>query len=231
MNVAIIPARGGSKRIPRKNIKNFLGVPIIAYSIRAALESNIFDRVIVSTDDNEIAQVALKYGAEVPFMRPKEISDDYAGTHEVMSHSVKFLLDSGFNPKNVCCIYATAPLIKSSDIKKGLKLLNKGKYKSVLSATSFSYPVQRSFYKRNDRLKMLFPENFFSRSQDLEEVFHDAGQFYWSSSEAWIGVSEGFNEHSSIVQLPSWRVQDIDNLDDWKHAELIYKVMNYENFK
>jgi len=227
MNIAIIPARGGSKRIPKKNIKFFLGKPIIAYSIENAIDSNLFDRVIVSTDDDEIAKVAIKYGAEVPFIRPKKLSGDFLGTHEVVGHAVKLLEDNNELVDYVCCLYATAPLIKIKDLTKGFELIKTGKWESVIAATNFSYPIFRSFEKLpNGGLRMFFPEHYTSRSQDLVEAYHDAGQFYWASARVWKDKSRGFSENSTIVKLPNYLVQDIDTMEDWAKAENIY-----ENYK
>ena len=227
MNVAIIPARGGSKRIPKKNIKDFLGKPIIAYSIEIALNSKLFKKVIVSTDDEEIKDVAIKYGAEVPFTRPKKLSDDFTGTHEVVGHAVKWLEDNGELMDYACCIYPTAPLIKKDDLIKGFKLIQTGKWISVMAATNFSYPIFRSFEILPDGgLKMTFPEHYNSRSQDLPEIYHDAGLFYWAKIETWKDKPKEYNEKNSIIKIPNHRVQDIDTLDDWKKAEIIYKIIN-----
>jgi pseudaminic acid cytidylyltransferase len=226
MNIAVIPARSGSKRIPKKNIKPFLGKPIIAYSIEAALSSNIFDRVIVSTDSDEIAKIALNYGAEVPFIRPKNLSDDFSGTHEVVGHAIKSLeLDDNLI-SYVCCIYATVPMIQTSDLKDGLNLMKTNKWHSVIAATSFSYPIFRSFERApSGGLKMVFPEHYSSRSQDLPEIYHDAGQFYWAKPEIWKQKPSKFDENTAIIELPPYRVQDIDTLEDWKRAEIIYKYL------
>ena len=225
-NIAIIPARGGSKRIPKKNIKDFLGKPIIAYSIEVAVNSKLFSRVIVSTDDQEIRDVAIKYGAEVPFIRPKKIADDFTGTHEVIGHAVKWLEESGKKMDYVCCIYSTAPLIDKDDLLKGFDMIKTNKWNSVLAATNFSYPIFRSFKNLPDGgLKMVFPEHYNSRSQDLPEVYHDAGLFYWAKPEIWKKKPEIFNERNSIVKIPNFRIQDIDTLDDWKRAEIIYQTL------
>lgn len=227
MNVAIIPARGGSKRIPKKNIKDFLGKPIIAYSIENALNSKLFKKVIVSTDDEEIKDVVIKYGAEVPFIRPKQISDDYTGTHAVIGHAVKWLEDNSEILDYACCIYPTAPLIKKDDLIKGLELIQSGKWDSVMAATNFSYPIFRSFKILSDGgLKMTFPEHYNSRSQDLPEIYHDAGLFYWAKPDTWKDKPKEYNEKNSIIKIPNHRVQDIDTLDDWKKAEIIYKIIN-----
>lgn len=227
MKVAIIPARGGSKRIPRKNIKPFLGKPLIAYSIEAAIQSRLFDQVIVSTDDDEIAEVAVRFGAQAPFFRPAELADDFAGTHEVVGHAVRWLLDSGLPVSHACCIYATAPLIQSEDIRKGLQLLEGSDWKSVFAATSFAYPIFRSFLRDSaGGLSMVFPQHFQTRSQDLPEAFHDAGQFYWARAADWLEPSVGFSKSATIIQIPRWRTQDIDTPEDWKHAEFLWRLLN-----
>ncbi|MDA0791680.1 MAG: pseudaminic acid cytidylyltransferase [Proteobacteria bacterium] len=223
MNVAIIPARGGSKRIPRKNILPFCGKPIIAHSIETAIQSQLFGKVIVSTDDEEIASVSREYGAEVPFLRPPELSDDFTGTHEVVGHAVTFLIDSGVRVDYACCIYATAPLIQLEDLTTAYGLVKDGCWETVFAAARFPHPIHRSFQCREDGgLEMFFPEHFQSRSQDLPIAMHDAGQFCWASANTWINPPLGFTEKSSVVELPSWRVQDIDTPEDWKRAELLY---------
>lgn len=221
MRVALIPARGGSKRIPRKNIRLFAGRPMIAHSIDAALRSQLFDRVIVSTDDGEIARVATDCGAEVPFMRPAHLSDDKAGTTEVVAHAVGWLESQGLKEISaICCIYATAPFMTLADLRQGLALLEAGGWQYVFSATTFAAPVFRSFQKDEDgRLQMIFPQHFSSRSQDLPEALHDAAQFYWGRPGAWMKQLKVFDVHSSVVILPRWRVQDIDTEDDWRRAE------------
>lgn len=230
MKVAIIPARGGSKRIPKKNIKSFLGKPIIAYSIETAIESKLFDKVIVSTDDAEIAKVAENYGAEVPFLRPAKLSDDFSGTHEVVGHAVKFLLDEGIDVEVACCLYATAPLIQQEDLKEAFKLFKQDGWDSVFAAAEFSYPIFRSFQcTKSGGLKMFFPEHYQTRSQDLPTAIHDAGQFYWASAKTWVEPPKGFSESSTVIKIPSWRVQDIDTLEDWKRAEMIFKLTQERN--
>ena len=226
MNIAIIPARGGSKRIPRKNIKEFCGKPIIAWSIEAAKVSGLFEHIIVSTDDNEIAEIAKYWGAEVPFRRPIELSNDYAGTTEVVAHAIKWALDQGLNFEAVCCIYATAPFIQSVDLKQGLIALKSGEWAYAFTATDFAAPIFRSF-KQTDAggIEMFFPEYFLSRSQDLPKALHDAGQFYWGKPSAWLEKKRIFDCHSLPVIIPRWRVQDIDTLDDWNQAELMHKAL------
>lgn len=226
MNIAIIPARGGSKRIPRKNIKEFHGKPMIAYSIEAAVISRCFDKIIVSTDDAEIAEVAIKYGAEVPFMRPANISDDYATTLDVIKHAIEFTESQGWAVKNVCCIYATAPFINHEFIQKGLCELISAKIDYAFSATSFPFPIQRAL-KLNDeqRVEMFQPKHLNTRSQDLEEAYHDAGQFYWGTKSAFLQRKPFFSHESKAVLLPRKRVQDIDTNEDWELAEALYKAL------
>ena len=227
MRIAVIPARGGSKRIPRKNLKDFLGRPLIGYSVQAALDAEIFDRVLVSTEDPEIAAVARDLGAETPFMRPNALADDFTGTHEVMTHAVRSLIDGGCAVEEACCIYATAPFIQAEDIRAGLSLLQSGDWHSVFGATTFPAPIFRSFRQEDSGgLAMIFPQYFQTRSQDLPETYHDAGQFYWARTESWLRPSEGFSRRATIVKLPRWRVQDIDTPEDWEHAELLWRFMH-----
>jgi pseudaminic acid cytidylyltransferase len=228
MNICIIPARGGSKRIPRKNIKEFCGKPMIAYSIECALASNIFDEIVVSTDDEEIAEVAKTYGATVPFMRPAELANDHAGTIPVIAHALQWFEASGLTPSAVCCIYATAPFIQLDDLKQGLATLESGPWEYVFSATSFGFPIFRSFKRYDDgSVEMFFQEYFETRSQDLPEAFHDAGQFYWGRPSAWSGNKRFFDRSSNVVMLPRWRVQDIDCAEDWKRAEVLMRLLQH----
>lgn len=225
MNVAIIPARGGSKRIPRKNIKEFCGKPMIAWSIEAAHKSGVFDRIIVSTDDEEIAAVARAYGAEVPFMRPQNISDDFASTVDVIHHAITELIKST-NIKNVCCIYATAPFIQKEDLREALSKLYTHECDYVFSATSFPFPIQRAV-RINFRgfVEMFNPQHEKTRSQDLEPAFHDAGQFYWGKPEAFLARKGFFTSRSVLQLLPRERVQDIDTQADWDVAENLFKLL------
>lgn len=220
----MIPARGGSKRIPRKNIKEFCGKPMIAWSILAAQKSALFDRIIVSTDDTEIAEVARAWGAETPFLRPPELSDDYAGTTEVIAHATRWFEQQGEAPSAVCCIYATAPLIQANDLVLGLELLESGDWAYVFSVSEFSSPVYRAFRELPEGgIDMIFPDFFSTRSQDLPKALHDAGQFYWGRPSAWTKGLRIFDRHSMPLILPSWRVQDIDSKDDWARAEMVFK--------
>jgi len=227
VRIAVIPARGGSKRIPRKNIRPFAGKPMIAYSIHCALDSGLFERVIVSTDDAEIAKVATGLGAEAPFVRPPDLSDDYTGTTEVIAHAVEFM--QGQLPLSaVCCIYATAPFIAKEDIARGCALLEAGSWQFVFSATTYAFPIFRSFRTTQGQgVQMFFPEHFGSRSQDLPEALHDAGQFYWGRPQAWLDRQPIFSERSTIVAVPRWRVQDIDTAEDWHRAETLAQAQGW----
>ncbi|CAM3890598.1 pseudaminic acid cytidylyltransferase [Vibrio aquimaris] len=226
MRIAIIPARGGSKRIPRKNIKAFHGKPMIAYSIEAAISSKCFDKVIVSTDDAEIAEVACKYGAEVPFLRPTAISDDYASTMDVMEHAILWCKNQGYKIDAVCCLYATAPFVLPEDLQLGYQLLKEANVQFTFSATSFPFPIQRAIKLDSlGSVSMFSPENEHVRSQDLEEAYHDAGQFYWGKTDAFLSKLSIFSPHSKAVLLPRSRVQDIDTPEDWDLAEALFSAI------
>lgn len=226
MRLAIIPARGGSKRIPRKNIKPFCGKPMIAWSIEAALQSACFDRVIVSTDDIEIADVARQHGAEVPFMRPAELSDDHTGTIPVIRHAIEWCGQQEQSVEQACCLYATAPFVTAEDLRRGLEVLQDNSCDYAFSVTSYAFPIQRAIrINGNGRVEMFSPEHFNTRSQDLEEAFHDAGQFYWGRAEAWLQGKQIFGQGSHPVLLPRHRVQDIDTSEDWDRAEWLFKAM------
>lgn len=226
MNIAIIPARGGSKRIPRKNIKLFHGKPMIAWSILAAKQAGCFERIIVSTDDAEISAVAQEYGADVPFMRPAEIANDYATTGEVISHAISWLNQQGQTPEHVCCLYATAPFVEPDDLCQGLALLAaNSECQFAFSATRFSFPIQRAIRRdASGRVGMFHPEYQLTRSQDLEEAYHDAGQFYWGRTSAWLNKAPIFAAYSKLVLLPNFRVQDIDTPEDWLRAERLFAL-------
>lgn len=229
MKLAVIPARGGSKRIPRKNINLFGGKPIIAWSIDAAINSNCFDRIIVSTDDPEIAEIAIAYGAEVPFVRPLELSDDFSGTIPVVAHAIEWQNQNGLMPKQVCCIYATAPFLRDKDIVRGLQILNSMDVDYAFSVTKFASPIQRAIRVTEDcRIEMLHPEYFSVRSQDLEDAWHDAGQFYWGKAQAWLEHRTLFTNQAAPVPLPHYRVQDIDTLDDWVRAEALFNCIQQD---
>lgn len=223
-NIAVIPARGGSKRIPRKNIKIFHGQPLISYSIEAAIRSKCFDKIIVSTDDEEIAEVALRYGAEVPFLRSKELSNDFAGTTPVIQDAILKLDDADI--EYVCCVYATAPMLSAQDIRTGLNTLKeKEDCNYAFSITTYDFPIQRSLsLNQENRVAMHNPDLFSTRSQDLEECWHDAGQFYWGTKQAWQQGLPIFDSNSLGIKLPRHRVQDIDTLEDWDMAEMLYQI-------
>jgi pseudaminic acid cytidylyltransferase len=225
INLCVIPARGGSKRIPRKNIREFCGKPMIAWSIEAAKKSRIFDAIIVSTDDDEIAAVAESCGAMVPFFRPKELSDDHTPTLPVIAHAIQKWETMQPAPSFVCCIYATAPLIDPENIKGAYETTVKGKWNYVFSATSFPYPVFRAIrLDESHAVHLVFPENLNKRSQDFPEIWHDAGQFYWGRRNAWIQAIPILGQTSTIHPIPRWQVQDIDSFEDWENAELLKKI-------
>lgn len=225
MRLAVIPARGGSKRIPRKNIKMFCGKPMIAWSIEAALGCGCFDQVVVSTDDEEIADVARRYGALVPFMRPAELADDQTGTIPVIRHAVEWFNHQAAPVESACCLYATAPFISSVDLRRGLDKLQGSDCDYAFSVTSYAFPIQRAIRIQDGRVEMFEPENFNTRSQDLEEAYHDAGQFYWGKAHAWINESPIFTPRSLPIFLPRHQVQDIDTPEDWVRAEWLFKAM------
>ena len=225
-NLCIIPARGGSKRIPRKNIKQFCGKPIIAYSIEAALGSKLFDEVMVSTDDEEIAEIAKKYGAKVPFMRSQENADDLATTVDVLIEVINEYKRAGKEFDHCCCIYPTAPLIKIEKLKSGFDKLWNDNFDVVFPVVSFSYPIWRGLKKNDDdNFSMLWPEHQNSRSQDLDEVYHDAGQWYWFRTDQLVKSKKLFGDNTSCVILNETEVQDIDTSTDWKLAELKYELL------
>lgn len=226
MKVAVIPARGGSKRIPRKNIKPFCGQPMIAWSIETALASRCFDRVIVSTDDDEIATIATAIGAEAPFRRPPELSHDEAGTMPVMEHALASLSLQQAGLTHACCIYPTAPFIRQEDLRQGLDLLIASDRDYAFTVTSFGYPIQRALrLDEQGRVSMFEPAHARTRSQDLEEAFHDAGQFYWGKAIAWLEQRPVFSKQSIALRLPRYRVQDIDTPEDWIRAEWMFRQL------
>lgn len=228
MNIAVIPARGGSKRIPRKNIRPFCGKPMIAYSIEAAKASGLFAHILVSTDDPEIAEIARNLGAETPFVRPPELANDHAATAPVIAHAVRWAQQQGWPLEAACCLYATAPFVRAEDIKQAHSLLNSGDWSYVFTATDFAAPIFRSFKQTpSGGVEMFFPEHFSKRSQDLPAALHDAGQFYWGRTDAWLRDLPMFASHSRPLLLPRWRIQDIDTDDDWRRAEQIGQLLKY----
>ncbi len=225
-NLCIIPARGGSKRIPRKNIKDFLGKPIIAYSIEAALKSGLFDEVIVSTDDDDIAEIAKKYGASVPFMRSAKNSDDFATTYDVIEEVINSYLTLNKTFIKVCCIYPCAPFVTADKLKIGFDILIENNFDSVIPVVAFSFPIQRSLKLFNSKLNFVYSEHEKTRSQDLEKTYHDAGQFYWCDLNQLLETKRILNSNTGMMELTELDVQDIDNETDWKLAELKYRMIS-----
>lgn len=220
--LAIIPARAGSKRIPRKNIKPFIGKPIIEYSIQAALACKCFDEIMVSTDDKEIAEIAISAGAQVPFFRSTETSSDTAGTAEVLIEVLYEYEKRGMYFEYLCCIYPTAPFITAQRLSYAKSLLMENNVDCILPVTKFSYPIQRGLIIENGYARMLWPENYSKRSQDLQDVYHDCGQFYFLNTQSLIKQKSLFPEKTMTIIVPETEVQDIDNESDWKIAELKY---------
>ena len=226
MNVAIIPARIGSQRIPKKNVKPFVGTPIIAYSISVARETKLFDRIIVSTDSKEIARVVEDYGAEVPFMRPMELADDYTGTDEVALHALKWLLERGESVEYICCIYATAPFIQAKYICQGYEILRKQRATSAFAVSHFSYPIFRALkVNETGNLEMFWPQYTETRSQDLPDAYQDAAQFYWAESNIFLERKSFLSENTVPIVIPRHLVHDIDTHEDWEVAELVFKAL------
>lgn len=226
MKIAVIPARGGSKRIPRKNIRGFCGRPIIAYSIAAARESELFDHIVVSTDDGEIASVARECGATTPFIRPKEIADDFTGTNAVAKHAVAWFNAEGYDVTHACCVYATAPLLQARFLREGYEALAGSDAAFAFSITRYAFPIQRALRISSDRrVEAFYPEHHMTRSQDLEPAYHDAGQFYWGTARAFLEDTPLFSPRSLGVILPRHLVQDIDTLEDWEQAEFMYRAV------
>ncbi len=225
-NIAIIPARGGSKRIPRKNIKNFLGKPIIAYSIEAAIKSNLFDEIMVSTDDEEIAEVAKKYGAKVPFLRSKETANDYATIADVINEVLKKYEENSIKFDNICCILATAPFIRENDLINSYNKLKNSNFDAVFPVVKYSFPIQRAMQFEGENIKMIWPENMTKRSQDLKPSFHDAGLFYWVETNIVLKEKKLWTSNTSAIEISGQVAQDIDTLEDWKTAELKFKLIN-----
>lgn len=226
MKIAVIPARGGSKRIPRKNIRPFCGKPIISYSIDAARQSGLFDEIVVSTDDEEIAAVSRKLGATTPFVRPREIADDFTGTNTVVKHAINWFLERGSQISHACCIYATAPLIQPRYLREAHAALAGSDAAFAFSVTSYAFPIQRAVrITSSGRVDAIYPEHRLTRSQDLEPAFHDAGQFYWGTARAFLDDVPVFSPRSIGIVLPRVLVQDIDTLEDWDQAELMFRAV------
>lgn len=223
MAVAIIPARGGSKRIPGKNIRLFHGRPMIAWSIEAARASGCFDRIIVSTDDPLIADVARREGAELPFTRPEHLADDHSTTLDVMQHALSWLIDHNIHPQYTCCLYATAPFVTPQSLQAGLAMLREQASAYVFTATTYDYPVQRALLQKPDGgVDFAYPEHRTTRSQDLPELLHDAGQFYWGHTQAFVDGVPLLGPDAHPLVIPRARAQDIDTEDDWVLAEALF---------
>lgn len=231
MNIAIIPARGGSKRIPRKNIKEFCGKPMLAYPIEAALQSGVVDKVVVSTDDHEIAEIARQYGAQVPFIRQPSLADDYTGTSAVIRDAIRQLQQLGWDLKYCACLYATTPLLNATVIRECYQQLLANNADYVFTSARFSFPIQRALLLTESGGVMPFDAaSIGKRSQDLAPAYHDAGQLYWASAETWLDTNKQvFGANSRMQVLPDHLVQDIDTLDDWLRAELLYKLLQQEH--
>jgi pseudaminic acid cytidylyltransferase len=224
VRIAVIPARGGSQRIPRKNIRPFCGKPMIAWTIDTARASGLFDHVLVSTDDPEIGAVAVEWGAEYPFARPAALADEHTVTSEVIAHATRWALDAGWDLDAVCCLYATAPFMEVEDLRRGFEALVSGDWAFAFAAAELRGPIFRAFHEREDGgVEMFFPEYFATRSQDLPRALHDAGQFYWGRPSAWLERRRVFERWSVPIVIPSWRVQDIDEPDDWARAEMMFR--------
>lgn len=226
MRLAVIPARGGSKRIPRKNIKDFCGKPMISWSIKAAHESKLFEHVVVSTDDEEIAEVAREYGAEVPFVRPTELADDMTPTVPVIAHATEYCMSLGWAIEYVCCIFPCAPLIRSVDLAQAFDLAERKSVDFVYPVTEYPHPIQRAMRLLPDqKMQFISPEFELTRTQDLEALYHDAGQFYVGRASAWM-LNKKMHTAGIGMPIPHWRVADIDTQDDWKRAEALFKSSN-----
>lgn len=222
---ALITARGGSKRIPRKNIKDFLGYPIIKYSIDAARDAGCFDEVMVSTDDKEIAEIALRLGAKVPFYRSASTANDFATTADVIEEVLLEYRKNGREFEHFCCIYPTAPFVSPAMLRQGYELLRESDADSVLPVVRFSYPIQRALKIEQGKLSMIWPENLNARSQDLQPAYHDAGQFYWGRTDRFLKQKKLFSDNTLPIEVPESHVQDIDTLEDWKIAEMKYAIL------
>lgn len=230
--VAIIPARGGSKRIPRKNIRAFAGRPMIAHSIAAALDSALFEQVLVSTDDEEIAEVARAHGAVTPFVRPRKLADDHSGTNAVVRHALQWLASAQQPASLACCIYATAPFVEAADLREGHRVLLSSGKAFAFSVTSFEFPVQRALRRHpGGEIEALYPQYADTRSQDLEHAWHDAGQFYWGRADAFLDDVPLYSTHAIGVPIPRYRVQDIDTPEDWRRAELMFQTLQRDREK
>jgi pseudaminic acid cytidylyltransferase len=227
MNIAIIPARGGSKRIPNKNIRIFAGKPVIAYSIETCRSSGLFEHIMVSTDSAEIADVAKQYGAEIPFIRPAALADDYSTTDDVLLHTLAFLQDRGQLPELCCCVYATAPFLTKEHLHQGLSAVVRDRTAASFAVAEVPCPILRAFRMQPDgRIALYWPEHERTRSQDIDRAYYDAGQFYWLHSEFFLECKTTFPENSYPVVIPRYRAHDLDTEADWETAEIIYKALH-----
>lgn len=225
MIIAIIPARGGSKRIPRKNIKIFAGKPMIAHAITAAKLSGLFERVIVSTDDEETSQIAIHWGAETPFIRSKDLADDHTPTVPVIAHAITACQDIGWQIDLVCCIYPGVPFLQTDDLVAAMELLDSSQADYCFPVTEFSSSIYRALKRKSGgRMAPFYPKFELTRTQDLELAYHDAGQFYWGSRQAWLSNPRVHSNGVGLV-IPNWRVVDIDTPDDWLRAEIFHRAM------
>ena len=225
--ICIIPARGGSKRIPRKNLKPFCGQPIIAYSIKTALNSKLFDRVIVSTDDDVIAQLSKSFGAEVPFLRSKENATDYASTFDVIKEVLDKLKTERYT--NCCCLYATAPFVTSDLLQQAKEKTHNLQLDCVFPITKFNYPIQRALFQESNKIRLAMPEHQFSRSQDLPQAYHDTGMFYWFNIDKILTAGTLWTENTGGLEVSELQCQDIDTIEDWKLAELKFQMIHETN--
>lgn len=226
MNIAVIPARGGSKRIPKKNIRLFHSKPIIAWPIEAALRSELFDQIIVSTDCSKIAEISNRYGAITPFLRPKTLSDDFIGVNEVVKHAVDWVTTNTAQVNYVCCIFATAAFVTEAQLKHGYQLLLESCKSFAFTVTRFEHPIQRALQIDDNSISIYDPDFFNNRSQDLDETYHDAGQFYWGTASAFSNRVELFSNESVPIILPRHLAHDIDTIDDWEAAEIMFKLLS-----
>lgn len=225
LKIAIIPARGGSKRIPRKNIRPFAGLPMIAHAIQSAQKAAVFDKIVISTDDDEIADIARTYGADVPFRRPPELSDDFAGVVPVVAHAVRWAQEHGWAATHACLIYATVPLLQPQYLREAFDKMTAEHKSFCLSVAAFPAPIQRSIKLAPEGLEPFDPAGMKARSQDLEPAYHDAGQFCWGTADAWLQQRSVFSHETTGIVLPRHLVQDIDTEDDWAFAEILYKLL------
>lgn len=224
MKIAIIPARGGSKRIPGKNVKMFCGKPMISWAIDYARGSKMFEKVIVSTDDEHIAHVARSAGAETPFLRPPELADDFTPTVPVIAHAIETCQTMGWSVDYACCIYPCVPFLQIQDLIDGFALMQDAHANFSYPVTSYAHPIQRAMRRLpTGKMELIQPEYELTRTQDLENSYHDTGQFYWGTARAWTARMKMHTDGVGLV-IPNWRVVDIDNIDDWKRAEILYEI-------